>query len=204
MDGFSNFMVDQNDWQNLLNYTGELQNWQKHVVVMLYGGLANDGPNKYITLAGDALIKNITGDIFEAQTYSNSTVFMDWFHNKSKEVWSQGLNDLWDQVPFDGVWLDLNAPTIFCDGGRPKCTNPFETSKPETVEDVKRRVLAENPLGDDPNHDIDISWYTRYGASYQANNTTYFMPFIPQLNNLDVQTIALNATHHYSNGEEDH
>lgn len=26
-------------------------------------------------------------------------------------------------VPFDGVLLDMNTPTIFCDGGRPLCVN---------------------------------------------------------------------------------
>ena len=34
-----------------------------------------------------------------------------------------------------------------------------------------------------------------YGSDFMGENSTYFLPFIPQTMNLDVHTIALNATH---------
>lgn len=58
---------------------------------------------------------------FDAPTFSNSTRFLDWFHEKARKVWEEGLFDLWENVPYDGLWLDMNAPTIFCDGGPPNC-----------------------------------------------------------------------------------
>jgi hypothetical protein len=43
---------------------------------------------------------------------------------------------------------------------------------------------------------IDTTWYTSYGSDYQGNESTYYLPFIPQMFNLDNGTIALNATHY--------
>lgn len=51
----------------------------------------------------------------------NTTVFLDWFNSQSEEIWQLGLHDLWNLVPFDGVNLNHNSPTIDCDGGRPNC-----------------------------------------------------------------------------------
>ena len=72
----------------------------------------------------------------------------------------------------------MNTPTIFCSGGHPLCENDLTS--------VKRRLegLKDN-----------TEWYTTYGSEFMGDNSTYFLPFIPQTVNLDVHTIALNATH---------
>lgn len=84
----------------------------------------------------------------------------------------------------------MNAPTIFCDGGKPLCVNPYNATKP--TKESRRRELKE----DDDN--VDVSWYTSYGSELMTNNSTYWLPFIPQHENLDHNTIALNATHNNS------
>ena len=62
------------------------------------------------------------GKAFEAETESNSSVFLDWFQGKAADVWAMGLSDLYNNlVPFDGLWLDMNTPLIYCEGGRPNC-----------------------------------------------------------------------------------
>lgn len=118
---------------------------------------------------------------FEAQTLSDKTVFLDWFHQDAAKVWANGLLDMWEElVPYDGIWLDMNTPTIFCEGGRPLCANDRQ---PEFA----KRHLAENGTSTD--------WYTSYSSENMKEKSTYYLPFIPQLKNLDHQTIALNATH---------
>lgn len=48
--------------------------------------------------------------------WPKSSVFLDFFNNKSRDIWSQGLSDLQDDLPFDGIWLDMNEVTGFCNG----------------------------------------------------------------------------------------
>lgn len=121
---------------------------------------------------------------FDAPTITKSTRFLDWFHEKARTVWEEGLFDLWDNVPYDGLWLDMNAPTISCDGGPPLCTAP-------TKERTVKHEPSRRKLGDD----LDTSWYSTYGPEFMAENSTYYLPFIPQTANLDRWTITLNATH---------
>ena len=28
-------------------------------------------------------------------------------------MWALGLNDLYTQLPYDGLWIDMNEPSIF-------------------------------------------------------------------------------------------
>jgi alpha-glucosidase (family GH31 glycosyl hydrolase) len=43
-------------------------------------------------------------------------VYLDWFHNSSRSVWAKGLKHLYTQMEFDGIWLDMNEITGFCNG----------------------------------------------------------------------------------------
>jgi alpha-glucosidase (family GH31 glycosyl hydrolase) len=188
MEGFADFTVAAS-FAGLKEYTEALHSWGKKLVVMLYGGLAADRPSQYITAAEGALIQGFNGSMedFEAQTFANRTRFLDWFHDGAAPVWERGLFDLFDKVAYDGLWLDMNAPTIFCDGGQPLCG-----------EDRDVRKAAEQAA--DP--DVDYSWYQTFGSAFQGAESTYFLPFIPQKNNLDRWTISLNATHNYTAGNK--
>jgi hypothetical protein len=48
---------------------------------------------------------------------------LDWFDAGAKGIWEKGLFHLWETIPFDGLWLSGNAPTIMCEGGHPKCND---------------------------------------------------------------------------------
>jgi len=110
---------------------------------------------------------------------------LDWFHEKSASVWELGLFNLFAQVAFDGLWLDWNTPTIFCNGGQP-CPTQNEMSNSGIQQS-----------GDEST--VDMSWYQSFGPEYQTENSTFYLPFIPQNpKNLDNRAISLNATHHYS------
>lgn len=51
--------------------------------------------------------------------WPNKTVFLDFFDDAAKEVWGQGLRDLYQIIPYDGIWLDMNEATGFCNGECP-------------------------------------------------------------------------------------
>lgn len=50
------------------------------------------------------------------KVWPDHTVFLDWFHPNSSDVYHQGLLDLHAQVPFDGLWIDMNEATGFTNG----------------------------------------------------------------------------------------
>lgn len=192
MDNHATFTVATDHFQGLKEYAEFIRESGKNVILTLYGGLSNDKPNKYRTMASGALIMK-DGEVFDAKTYSDKTVFLDWFHEKAAEVWETGLFDLFKLVPYDGIQLTMNAPTLFCNGGHPNCVR--NTAEP-SEELSQRRKLS---VGDS---EVDTNWYTSYGRDFQVNQSTYFLPFIPQQYNLDNSTIALNATHNYTKGNK--
>lgn len=190
MQEHANFMVDGTNFGGLSAFANQLKAAGQNLILTLYGGLSNDRPNKYRTLASGALIMNGT-EVFEAETYSKKTVFLDWFTTMASTVWEEGLFDLARQVQFDGIQLTMNAPTLFCDGGQPNCYGP--APEPDAPLQTQRSKL--NGAEAAP---IDSTWYLSYGADKMGENSTYFLPFIPQRYSLDTGTIALNATHVYS------
>lgn len=123
MDNYSSFTVDSKKFGGLKEFTNQLHEAGAKLVLVLFGGLSNEQPpNKYRILASDydTLIMN-GSKVFEAPTKKTSTVFLDWFKYQSQLVWEEGLQDLWNLVPYDGLTLNHNTPTIDCNGGRPLC-----------------------------------------------------------------------------------
>lgn len=90
-------------------------------------GLSADSPdNSYFSQAlnNNALLlstqnPNMTDGILTTHVWPNQTVFLDWFSQNSKTIWAQGLKDLYNLVPYDGLWLDMNEATGFCNGECP-------------------------------------------------------------------------------------
>jgi len=106
------------------------------------------------------------------KVWPNNTVFLDWFNDEVVNVWNEGLKDLYEQIPFDGLWLDMNEVTGFCNGECP---------------DSDFKPTSENTVGDN-------SWYQSF--SNQDDNSTYYLPFIPSNKwNLDNMTLSLNSSH---------
>jgi len=103
-------------------------------------------------------------------------MFLDFFANGTKDLWIQGLQDLYTQVKFDGVWLDVNEPTGSCNG---ECHLTKDSSL---------------FLGDDIEQKDLHKWWSSY--TIQEEQSSYKLPFIPSTHwNLDNITLSLNATH---------
>jgi hypothetical protein len=41
---------------------------------------------------------------------------MDWFGQPAVDLWSTGLDDLYQLVNYDGLWLDMSEATSFQNG----------------------------------------------------------------------------------------
>jgi alpha-glucosidase len=131
--------------------------------------------------------------------WSKKTVFLDFMDRQASEIWMHGINALFEDVEYDGLWLDMNEATGFCDG---ECINGVPpTPTPPTPPSAQRRSLKEKLMKNTEkfiNEEIigdpipPTNWYESYP---QNEKSTYFLPFVPGKDNLDHMSLSLNATH---------
>lgn len=51
-----------------------------------------------------------------SKVWPDNAVFVDWLHKDSAEFLKTGLDDLYELVNYDGLWLDMSEPTTFGNG----------------------------------------------------------------------------------------
>lgn len=123
-------------------------------------------------LTGKPLVSNVWAE-------NNTEKFFDFKNKNAKDLWKIKLTRLSVDVPFDGLWLDMNEVTTMCDGECP--------SKP----DVKNEKLVNSFLAAEEGAEQGNEWYQSLDNGSQS---TYYMPFIPGTKNLDSHTLSLNAS----------
>jgi alpha-glucosidase (family GH31 glycosyl hydrolase) len=96
------------------------------IVIVDAGISADDVNNKYYIAAQEkkVLMKSLINPTkfqgaLSTHVWPKHTVFLDFFAKESADVWNAGLKDLYDLVPYDGIWLDMNEITGFCNGECP-------------------------------------------------------------------------------------
>ncbi|EIW75838.1 glycoside hydrolase family 31 protein [Coniophora puteana RWD-64-598 SS2] len=63
----------------------------------------------------DVWIKNPDGSIYMGQVWPGYSGFADWLAPNTQQWWTQALQNWSDGgVTFDGIWLDMNEPSSFC------------------------------------------------------------------------------------------
>ena len=126
MKDFADFTVDKEAFPDLKGLADSLHQNYRKIVPILDGGISAEDKfnNKYYQLAtvSKTLIKttinkdNGYSDALISKVWPNRVAFMDWFSDKAQDVWAEGLNDLYSEFPYDGLWLDMNEATTFVDG----------------------------------------------------------------------------------------
>jgi alpha-D-xyloside xylohydrolase len=73
----------------------------------------------------DIFIKDVTGKDFLGQVWPGPTVFPDFLHPDIDEYWTKEISDYHSQVPVDGLWIDMNEVSNFCNvkGNEQSCVN---------------------------------------------------------------------------------
>ncbi|KAF9961897.1 hypothetical protein BGZ72_001004 [Mortierella alpina] len=92
--------------------------------------------------AEDKTAKLRAGDLvdFVGKVWPGKTVFPDWFHPETQDYWTRHITAWLQQVPLDGIWIDMNEAASFHDGDcshiessedRPVRLSDFAPAEPE-------------------------------------------------------------------------
>jgi alpha-glucosidase (family GH31 glycosyl hydrolase) len=197
MNKFADFSVDTTNFPNLKKFADDLHAANQKVIPILDAGLSADNLDDVYYKSAQtkkALIQStVNPDKFQgaltAKVWPTATVFLDFFKSDAKVIWKQGLTDLFAKFEFDGLWLDMNEPTLFCDGECP--TWPIVPGPTPGVPGPTCVIPAE----------AGQQWYCSWQD--QSKESTYFLPFVPGASNaanfkwvsLDKSSLSLNATH---------
>lgn len=186
MEDFRDFTVNETAFPKMIDFKQTLASNNQRLSIILEAGISSsDASYKYFGQAVQEnllIMSSINPDKQEGavtlEGLGNKTVYLDFFNDGAKQLLAQGLNDLYEKLPFDGLWLDMNEPTGNCNG---EC--------PDGLPDPE---LKADRMGLDPNQTNNTWWWS---FNQQDEISTYKLPFIPGKFNLDYRTISLNATH---------
>jgi alpha-glucosidase (family GH31 glycosyl hydrolase) len=118
---FEDFTLDTSRYslQAFSNFTATLHSQGRRYVPIIDAGVASRpylgyerGLNYSVFIRKD----NTTQDPFIGLVWPGKSVWVDFFHPNSSVYWTEMLDVLHQQVDFDGIWLDMNEASSFCDG----------------------------------------------------------------------------------------
>ena len=126
MDGHKDFTVNPVNYPlpKLLNFLDRIHHVGMKYIVINDPGIAVN--NKYGVyqrgMANDVFIK-YEGEPFMAMVWPGAVYFPDFLNPKTVSWWGDEIRRFHELVPIDGLWIDMNEVSNFCNG---KCTIPKE------------------------------------------------------------------------------
>lgn len=120
MQDYRNFQPDTVNFGDLKNFTDTLHRNHQYYIPIVDAGLSQRENNEYTQYMDgkdkEVYIKNQAGEILTGKVWPNDAVFPDFFKNETNGWWHDMLSAMWETVGFDGLWLDMNEVTNFCNG----------------------------------------------------------------------------------------
>jgi len=120
MQDYVDFTIDPIRFKGLPEFVNDLHKKKMRWVPIIDAGLNYSKSNKYIIEGekNECLIKSALhkGETFIGRVWPGYTAYIDFYAPYASTLWQMGLGDLDLQVHFDGIWLDMNEASNFCDG----------------------------------------------------------------------------------------
>jgi alpha-glucosidase (family GH31 glycosyl hydrolase) len=119
MQDFRDFSVDNSSFKGLGTFVDELHKKGMYWVPIIDAGLKYDVNDIYYQEGEkmNAFIRSArTKKTLIGKVWPGYAVYPAWMNPNASSIWQMGLSDLYAQVKFDGLWIDMNEASNFCDG----------------------------------------------------------------------------------------
>ena len=151
MDKYRDFTVGQAAFGDIKSFTNELHTNNLYWVPRIDAGIGF-GPDSFSTdwfKTGqdmNVFIKssknpNLYNGTLIGKTDANYSAFVDFMHLNSSRYWFQGLNYLYDQFPYDGIWLGSNEPSNNCKNSSDSYIGECPPAETENIENFIERQI---------------------------------------------------------------
>ncbi|XP_072098532.1 lysosomal alpha-glucosidase isoform X1 [Mobula birostris] len=150
MDEKKDFTYNRQNFSDYAEMVEEFhQKGLKYVMIVDPGISSSEAPGKYKPfddgVKRGVFIKNETGLPSIGQVWPGPTAFPDFTNPETLAWWYENIKEFHDQVPFDGMWIDMNEPSNFISGAVNGCPdNSLEN--PPYVPGVSGGYLAYRTL----------------------------------------------------------
>ncbi|EFA78629.1 alpha-glucosidase [Heterostelium album PN500] len=120
MDRYEDFTLDPVNYpeSEMTAYVDWLHSNNQHYIMIVDPGIhTNDTYEPYSQLTNiEGFIKASDGTPFVGVVWPGSTIFPDFFNPKTNIFWKNWLQTFQETVAYDGVWIDMNEVSNFCNG----------------------------------------------------------------------------------------
>ncbi|CAI5765798.1 lysosomal alpha-glucosidase [Podarcis lilfordi] len=139
-DARRDFTFNKDGFRDMPDMVNDFHRDGRRYVMIVDAGISSSSPAGSYKPYDEGLkrgvfILNTTGQPLIGEVWPGPTAFPDFTNPETQQWWHDIVKDFHDQVPFDGMWIDMNEPSNFVEGSLEDCpSNKFE--KPPYVPGV--------------------------------------------------------------------
>eukprot|EP00830_Metopus_es_P013391 TRINITY_DN3243_c0_g3_i1.p1 TRINITY_DN3243_c0_g3~~TRINITY_DN3243_c0_g3_i1.p1 ORF type:complete len:828 (+),score=128.41 TRINITY_DN3243_c0_g3_i1:125-2608(+) len=189
MENYRVFTINEKKWYGLNQFIKEQHEKGRHFVAIVDPGIAidphytvyADGLERGVYLQGSGKDQPLVG-----VTWPGYSVWIDFLHPAAESFWEECLAHFHEKVPFDGLWLDMNEPSNFCDGECPDETHYIYYQFPldfyddlyynPTHRGIERGTVSMEALHYGGTvHQPEFNYHNLYGLMQSRTTARFFM-----------------------------
>ncbi|NWX91097.1 LYAG glucosidase, partial [Nothoprocta pentlandii] len=126
MDAKRDFTFNKKTFKDYPDMVRDFHQSGLRYIMIVDPGISSSGPPGTYKPYDDGLrrgvfIRNATGQPLIGKVWPGPTAFPDFTNPETHEWWYDMLKEFHDQVPFDGMWIDMNEPSNFMEGSQEGC-----------------------------------------------------------------------------------
>ncbi|KAF7976546.1 hypothetical protein HWV62_6195 [Athelia sp. TMB] len=177
-DALRDFTVSPSSHPGMVAFIDELHKNNQHFISILDAAipiLTNDSDVYEPVTKGTELqvfLKNPGGDDYIGEVWPGACKFPDFLAKNTQDWWTESLEGWQKILPYDGLWLDMNEPSSFCDGSCGTGVDPMSVITTQAAVPV----IPQWPEGYDPtvsgsSGNFTVNGVTTFNASLNSQVT---------------------------------